>query len=275
MALKRIIRDQVPLHLVDKIPTSFDIIGSRGGAVAILEIPPELEDYKYAIAKAVVQLNKHVKAVLRKKGGRAGEFRLYQFEVLIEGPTEVIHREHGYSIKVDPTKVYFSPRDQTDRLEIAGQVKEGERVLYLFAGVGPYAVAIAKLAKPRLVVAVELNPWGFKYMVENFKINKIRNAVAVHGDVAEVAPLFKQKFDRVLLTLPLGAYKYFPTALECLEEGYVHFYHLGREDAPFKEAEEVVSSSCPNCQIVGRRIVRDYAPGVYKVRLDIYKPRKT
>jgi methyltransferase (EC 2.1.1.-) len=155
--------------------------------------------------------------VLRKRGARTGEFRLYNFEVLIEGPTEVLHKEHGYFIKVDPTKVYFSSRDQTDRLDVASRVGEGERVLYLFAGVGPYAVAMAKLAKPKIIVAVELNPWGFKYMVENFKINRIKNAVAVHGDVATVAPLFKRKFDRVLLTLPLGAYRYLPLAFECLE----------------------------------------------------------
>lgn len=273
MSLKRRLSGVVPEEMLKKIPSSFEIIGSRNGAVAIIEIPPELEDYKLAIAKAVAEANKHVRAVLRRVGSRAGEYRLYNYEVLLEGPTEVIHKEHGYYIKVDPTKVFFSSRDQTDRLDVASRVGEGERVLYLFAGVAPYAVAIAKLSKPRLIVAVELNPWGFKYMIENFRLNKIRNAVAIHGDVAVVTPLLRRKFDRVLLTLPLGAYKYMPTALECLEKsGVVHFYHLGGEEDPFREAEEMISQTCPHCQIVGRRIVRDYAPGVYKVRLDIYKP---
>ncbi|MGC9130920.1 MAG: class I SAM-dependent methyltransferase [Pyrobaculum sp.] len=273
MSLRRRLSGVVPGELLEKVPSSFEIIGSRNGAVAIIEIPPELEDYKFAIAKAVAEANKHVRAVLRRVGGRAGEYRLYNYEVLLEGPTEVIHKEHGYYIKVDPTKVFFSSRDQTDRLDVASRVGEGERVLYLFAGVAPYAVAIAKLAKPRLIVAVELNPWGFKYMVDNFRLNKIRNAVAIHGDVAVVAPLLRRKFDRVLLTLPLGAYKYLPAALECLEKsGVIHFYHLGREEDPFREAEEIVSQICPHCQVVGRRVVRDYAPGVYKVRLDIYKP---
>ncbi len=274
MSLKRRLEGVIPPELMEKVPSSFEIVGSRAGAVAIVEIPAELEPYKHEIARAITAMNKHVKAVLRKLGARTGDYRLYHFEVLIEGPTEVLHKEHGYLIKVDPTKVYFSSRDQTDRLDIASRVGEGERVLYLFAGVAPYAVAIAKLARPKIIVAVELNPWGFKYMVENFKLNKIRNAVAVHGDAAAVAPLFKKKFDRVLMTLPLGAYRYLPLAFGCLEEdGVVHFYHLGREEDPFKDAEEVVKKLCPECQIVDRRVVRDYAPGVYKVRLDIYKPR--
>lgn len=273
VSLKRRLDGVVPPELLEKVPTSFEVIGSRAGAVAIIEIPPELEPYKYAIAKAVAEMNKHVRAVLRKVGGRSGEYRLYSYETLIEGPTEVLHKEHGYYIKVDPTKVFFSSRDQTDRLDVARRVGEGERVLYLFAGVGPYAVAMAKFAKPRAIVAVELNPWGFKYMVENFRLNKIKNAVAVHGDVAVVAPLFKRRFDRVLLTLPLGAYRYLPLAFECLESGgVVHFYHLGREEDPFSEAAEIVKNHCPECRIMERRVVRDYAPGVYKVRLDVYKP---
>jgi tRNA (guanine37-N1)-methyltransferase len=273
VALKRRLEGVVPPGLVEKVPSSFEIVGSRAGAVAIVEIPAELEPYKHDIARAIAAMNKHVKAVLRRLGARSGDYRLYNFEVLIEGPTEVLHKEHGYLIKVDPTKVYFSSRDQTDRLDVATKMGEGERVLYLFAGVAPYAVAMAKLARPRMIVAVELNPWGFKYMVENFRLNKIRNAVAVHGDVVAVAPLLRKKFDRVLMTLPLGAYRYLPLTFDCLEGGgVVHFYHLGREEDLFRDAEEVAKKLCPDCRIVDRRVVRDYAPGVYKVRLDIYKP---
>lgn len=276
MALRQKMRGIVPDELLERVPTSFEIIGSRDGAVAIVEIPPELERYKYSIARAIVELNKHVRAVLRRVGGRTGEYRLYNYEMLIEGPTEVLHKEHGYYIKVDPTKVYFSSRDQTDRLDVARRVGEGERVLYLFAGAGPYAVAISKLARPGLIVAVELNPWGFKYMVENFRINRMRNAVAVHGDVAVVAPLLRRKFDRVIMTLPLGARSYLPLALECIDrEGVVHFYCLGREEDPFREAETAVSEACPSCEIIGKRVVRDYAPRVYKVRVDVYLKRES
>ena len=270
VALRRLLKGVVPEDLLPLVPSSFDIIGSRQGAVAVLEIPEELEPYKIEIARAVKSLNKNIGAVIRRKGARSGPYRLYSYEVLIEGPTEVVHKEHGYLIKVDPTKVYFSPRDQTDRAEIADAVRDGERVLYLFAGVGPYAVAIAKRRKVRWIYSVELNPWGFKYMVENVRLNKLSTVVPVRADVADFCVAFNARADRALMTLPLGAHEYLDLVLKCVEDGgYLHFYHTGPEEDPFGEAESLLKSSCPRCLVVNKRIVRDYAPHIYKIRIDV------
>ncbi|AEA13282.1 Met-10+ protein [Thermoproteus uzoniensis 768-20] len=275
MALRNLLRGVIPEDLLTLVPSSFDIIGSRQGAVAIIEIPDELEPYKVEIAEAIRKLNKNIGAVIRRRGARSGPYRLYNYEILIEGPTEVIHKEHGYFIKVDPTKVYFSPRDQSDRAELADMVQDGERVLYLFAGVGPYAVAIAKRRKVRWIYAVELNPWGLKYMVDNVRINKLTSVVPIRADVADFCSAFAAKADRVLMTLPLGAKDYLDAALRCVEDGgYLHFYHTGPEEDPFREAEELVKSLCTGCSIVGRKIVRDYAPHIYKIRIDV-KVRRT
>ncbi len=277
MRLKDLVRDKIPRELHQYIPSSFDIIGSRAGAVAIVEIPKELEEYKHVIADAIVKLNKHVRSVLRKISGRQGLLRLYEFEILISGPTEVLHKEHGYLIKVDPTKVYFSPRDHSDRLDIARQVKPGEVILYLFAGVGPYAIAICKFCPDvRIIHAVEINPWGIHYMIENIRLNRLRGKIVpLEGDVREIAPKFYETADRVLMTLPLGAHEYLELGLCCIrkEGGIVHFYHLGREPDVFREAEEIVYKVASHVGrevvIVNKRVVRDYAPRTYKVRLDI------
>lgn len=277
MRLKDLVKDRIPPELHRYVPSSFDIVGSRSGAVAIVEIPEELEDYKYVIAEAILRLNKHVRAVLRKRSGRQGAFRLYDFEVLIPGPTEVIHREHGYLIKVDPTKVYFSPRDHSDRLDIAQQVRPGETILYLFAGAGPYAVAICKFQPDiRIIHAVELNPWGIYYMIENIRLNKLRGKIVpIEGDVRDVAPTFYEKADRVLMTLPLGAHEYLEHGLRCVrrEGGVVHFYHIGKEPNIFEEAEEIIKREAARVmrevKIINRKIVRDYAPRMYKIRLDV------
>ncbi|BDR90953.1 class I SAM-dependent methyltransferase [Vulcanisaeta souniana] len=273
--LKELIKPLIPRELWDKIPRSFDIVGSRSGAVAIIEIPPELEDYKLIIGEAIIKLNKHVKTVLRKVGAREGEFRLYRFEVLVPGPTEVIHREGNYLIKVDPTKTYFSSRDQGDREDIARQVMPGEVILYPFAGVGPYAVAILrKQPFTRLVIAIELNEYAYYYMLDNIKLNKLEGKVLpLLGDAARLMQLFCG-VDRVILTLPLGAHKFLGQSLMCVKNGgIVHFYHLGTEENPYGDAEAIAMSYCRelgyDCLILGRRIVRDYAPYVYKVRLDI------
>ncbi|WP_069807320.1 class I SAM-dependent methyltransferase [Vulcanisaeta thermophila] len=272
--LKELLKPHIPRELWDRIPRSFDIVGSRSGAVAIVEIPEELEQYKYLIGSYILRINKHVKAVLRRVGPREGEFRLYRYEFLVPGPTEVIHREDNYLIKVDPTKAYFSPRDQGDREDIAGKVGPNEVILYPFAGVGPYAMAIVrKQPSVRLIIAIELNEYAYHYMLENIKLNRAEGKVLpLHGDAARLMPLFRG-VDRVLLTLPLGAHKFLEQAILAVRDGgTVHFYHVGPEEDPFGSAESLVKMHCEglgfDCRVIGRRIVRDYAPHVYKVRLD-------
>lgn len=274
--LKDLLADIVPRDLLGLVPSSFDVIGSRLGAIAIVEIPEELEEYKCEIANAITKLCKHARTVLRKVGARRGDYRLYEFEVLIPGPTEVLHKEHGYYIKVDPTKAYFSPRDQSDRMDIARMVKPGEVVIYLFAGVGPYAIAIAKVQPlVKKIIAVELNPDAYRYLVENIKLNKLEDKVeAILGDVRDVCHKFYGMGDRVLMTLPLGAHQYLDVAIPCVkrEGGVVHFYHVGPEERPFEEAERLVEEACERlgycCEVLGEKVVRDYAPRVYKVRVD-------
>jgi len=175
-------------------------------------------------------------------------------------------------------KVYFSPRDHSDRIDIARQVEPGETILYLFAGVGPYAIAICKFnPNVKIIHCVEINPIAINYMIENIRINKLKGKIVpIEGDVDNIAPLFYYKADRVLMTLPLGAYEYLHHGLLCVrpEGGYVHFYHIGKEPDIFKEAEDIVMKVSERVnrrvKIVNRKIVRDYAPRMYKIRLDIY-----
>ncbi|GGP22547.1 methyltransferase [Thermocladium modestius] len=266
----------VPMELRGLVPNSFDVIGSREGAVVVVEIPSELEQYKYEIAKALIRLNKNVKSVVRRVGARRGAFRLYETEVLIPGPTEVMHRELGYRLLIDPTKVFFSPRDQSDRLDLSLMVGRNESIAYLFAGAGPYAFAILK-RQPDVssIHAVELNPDAVIYLERNVKLNKVRGKVIpIEDDARHFCNVVKQGFNRVIMTLPLGAGEYLIDALSCIAKGgIIHFYHTGREENPWSEAESIVLNKCieanVNCNIIGRRIVREYAPYVYKIRMDI------
>ncbi|RLG39508.1 MAG: hypothetical protein DRO01_05510, partial [Thermoproteota archaeon] len=121
---------------------AYDLIGSREtGAVAIVEVPEGMDPAE--AAREVSSRHRHVKSVLIKRGPREGEERLRRYELVWgDENTEVVHKEHGYRLRLDPRRVYFSPREATDRMEVASMVGPGERVLVMFAGVGPYAVAI-------------------------------------------------------------------------------------------------------------------------------------
>ncbi len=277
--LRELLKGKIPDELLQYVPRSYELIGSRAGAVAIVEIPEELEPYKRLIGEAIAKINKNVKTVLRKVSGRKGVFRVRDYEVIWgSGETEVLHKEHGYVIKVDPTKVYFSAREATERVRIARQVRPGEFIMYMFAGVGPFAIAICKF-QPRVkkIVAIELNPIAFRYMLENIKLNKIEcKILPVLGDVRDHCPRWFGKCDRVLMPLPKGAHEFLDLAFKCLkpEGGIIHFYHWSPEERLFEDAEEIVREYANKLgyevKVLDRRIVSEYAPRVYKVVLDIY-----
>lgn len=262
---------------LELIPSSFDVIGSREKAVAIVEIPDGLKEKEELIAEAMMKLHKNVKSVLKKTSERKGELRVRE-HLLIAGDTntEVIHKEYGYSIKVDPQKVYFSPREGTERQRIASQVKPNENVLVMFSGVGPYALAIAKKQpKIKQVLAVEINKAGDKYANENVKINKMKNKITpIQGDVRKVCPKYYGQFDRVVMPLPLGAESFLDVAIRCLNPkgGVIHFYNWGPEDDLYSKALKIIEKNAKKLkkkfEILSKRKVLPYAPKTFKVCID-------
>lgn len=252
---------------------AYDLIGSREtGAVAVVEIPEGADPSK--VAEEVMRRHPHVKSVLRKAGGREGAYRTRPLEVIAGSQeTEVIHREHGYRLKLDPKLVYFSPREATERQIVSELCRDGELILLMFAGVGPYAIAIAGRREVQ-VVGVEINPIAVKYFQGNVKLNRLGSKVfPVEGDVAYVVPAMSGRFDRVVMPLPLGAYQHVRHALTSLAggRGFIHFYYWGGRDA-LREAEELfereASSLGLEVRSVGYRIVSSYAPRVSKIRID-------
>ena len=97
------LRGVVPDSLLDFVPRSFDVIGSKQKAVVIIEVPEEIRDYEEAIAHAVMRVQKSVISVLSKESGRAGEFRTREMRLIAGDPdTEILHRESGCAFRLDP-----------------------------------------------------------------------------------------------------------------------------------------------------------------------------
>ncbi|MEM5794300.1 MAG: class I SAM-dependent methyltransferase family protein [Candidatus Aenigmatarchaeota archaeon] len=275
--LKEIFKEKLTEEEMKLLPSSFDIIGSREKAVAIVEIPEELKDKQEIIAKAIMKLHKNVKTVLKKASERKGKLRIREYELIAgETNTEVLHKEYGYLLKLDPQKVYFSPREATERQRIAEQVKPSENVLVMFSGVCPYPLAIfKKQPKVNKIVAVEINPDAHKYAEENVKLNKAEKKVfPVLGDVKEVCPKYYGKFDRIVMPLPLGAESFLDIAIKCLKSqgGIVHFYNWGSEDDLYSRALSLIEKHArklrKKVEILNKRKVLPYAPKKYKVCID-------
>ncbi len=163
----------------------FDIIGD----VVILK-PPFKEDPK-EMAKKILEKHKFVRTILVQKTDALPPFRVPEYEVIYgDGNTETIHKEYGMRFKTDVFRAYYSPRLGNERMRIVKQVQDKERVLVMFAGVNPYAIAIAKHANPEIVYTIEWNPIAVKYGLENVKLNKVQGKViTLLGDVREVSKI--------------------------------------------------------------------------------------
>lgn len=228
MSLRDLLKDRVRPEELAKVRRSFEIIGD----IVIVDIPDEVYHLKDEIVKAILTKHKHVKTILRKTGEVSGEFRIARYEVIYGGETVTIAKEHGCRFKVDPTKAYYTVKLSGERERIARLVKRGERVLVMFAGVGPYAIVIARLSKPEEVVGVELNPDAVEFFRENVRLNKVENVVRVHlGDVRVVVPELKGEFDRVVMPSPYNADDFLDVALQKVRSGgMLHVYTFAGEE---------------------------------------------
>ncbi len=244
--IANLVKDELSPEELGLVPKSYDIIGSEAKAVAVVEIPDGISDKKEIIARSIMKINKNVKSVLNKKSGRKGTHRLEDLELIIgEDNTEVTHKEHGYILKLDPRKVFFSPREATERQRIASQVKPNENVCVFFSGICPYSISICK-KQPLVnkVYAIEINPDAHKYAVDNIRMNKLSHKIIpINGDVRNVSKEFKIKFDRVIMPMAVDAENYLDEAFDIVKDGgMIHFYSNGKEEDMFSNAKKLVNN---------------------------------
>lgn len=274
--LARLLEGELTEEELDLVPRSYDVVGSEEKAVAIVEIPEELKSKKKLVAEALMKLNKNVSSVLNKVSGRKGNYRLEDLELLAgDKDTEVIHKEHGCMLKLDPQKVFFSPREATERQRIASQVEAGETVLVLFSGVGPYAIQIGK-KQPEInkIYCIEINPSAHEYAQENVRINKLSHKIILINEDVKKATNLKMKFDRIAMPIAVGGESYLDYAFKLVKDGgVIHFYSTGDDKNLFVEAEKFVINTAINnrkkIRIENRIKVLPFGVRSYKICLDV------
>lgn len=268
--IKEYLKGKVSEEELKKVIRSFEIIGD----VVIINLPDEIMHLKDLVVEAILSKHRHVKTILRKIGEVSGEFRIARYEVLYGGETETIAKEFGCRFLVDPTKVYYSSRLSSERERIAKMVKEGERVLVMFAGVGPYAIVIARLAKPKEVIGIELNPRAVEYFRKNVKMNKVEDIVKVYeGDVREVVPKLEGTFDRILMPAPYSAENFVYLIRDKIKKGgFVHYYTFASEEEEKilqKKVKELFKKQGMIVDVLNIRECGSFAPRVYRYVLDL------
>jgi tRNA (guanine37-N1)-methyltransferase len=219
------LENKLPPHLLASLPHSLDLVGD----IAIIEIPSELDAYKNAIGEAFLKANKNIRTVLAKASVVGGTYRLRDFEIVAGEPkTDTIHKEYGCKFYMDLAKAYFSPRLSYEHKRIASLIENGETVLDLFAGVGPFAMLIAKNHENVKVYAIDVNPHAFEFLKRNVRLNRVENRVyPLLGDARQVVRgRLSGIADRVIMNLPESAIEFVDVACEALKPtgGIVHFY---------------------------------------------------
>ena len=235
------------------------------------------------IADAVMKVNKNVKTVVCKAGAVKGRYRKREF-AFVAGERNFIadYKENGCTFRFDIRKTFFSPRLSFERKRIAELSKDNEHVIVMFAGVGPFAIEIAKRNRGSEIVAVELNRYSYKYMLDNIRINKTANVRAVLGDAKDVVEGLAAWADRIAMPLPMSADKFLGSAIIAARDRcIIHYYTFGISADPFSESGRVVRELAKSmgftARVVGKRVVRPYSKDVSEIVLDIRigkKPNK-
>ncbi|WP_214041517.1 class I SAM-dependent methyltransferase family protein [Methanoculleus sp.] len=228
-----------------------------GGIAVVQEDDPEG-------AERLLASRPSLETVLFPQTAVEGEYRTRRFSVLAGVPsTRTRVTEYGLRFDVDLSLAYFSARLSTERQRVLEAMEEGERVLDMFSGVGPFAITLARRAA--LVVAADLNPAAVHLLVHNIALNRVRNVVPVLADAAHLPRLGFSPFDRVVMNLPLAAPQFLTAAAAlCRDGGTIHLYALeGREGEYLPLIREVTRGE------VAERQVRTYSPGKWHAVYDI------
>ena len=265
--------DKLPPNLLLLVPHAIDFIGN----IAIVEIPKELEDYKTLIGEAILKTHKQTNTVLAKSGAVQGVYRLRDLE-LIAGvnKTTTIYKEYGYTYYVDVAKAYFSPRLSSEHNRVASKVNNGETVVDLFAGVGPFAIPIVKNNENVRVYAIDVNPNAVFFLKQNIAVNRAETQIVpILGDARQVVKnQLSQKADRVIMNLPETALEFVDVACEAIkhEGGIIHYYCFVNTSEPLVTAKDqlvnAVNQSKRQVKFIFAKTVREVAPYTWQVVVD-------
>jgi tRNA (guanine37-N1)-methyltransferase len=272
--LTEAVKADLPSKLLAFVPKSFDVIGR----IAVIELPDELVPFGEIIGAGVLEICSSVRTVMAKAGVFSSDYRTRELRLIAgEDNSLTCYKEHGCTYQLDVRTVFFSSRLGHERLRIACQVKPGEKVVDMFAGVGPYSILVARKQPLSTVYAVDANPAAFNFLVSNILANRVLLSVRpMMGDIREVVNSHLLGVaDRLIMNLPGDALKFVDVACSSLSErgGVIHFYSFESAGNPHEAASaklkrQIEDSGRELKSILAVRTVKEVAPCRFQVAID-------
>ncbi len=269
--IEDILKSRLTLEELALLPKAQEIVGN----ILILEISPQLEKKEKLIAEAYLKINKQIATIVKKKEMHKGVFRTRKVTVLAGKNTkETAHLENGVRIKLHLENTYFSARSAHERLRIAQLVKKEERILVMFSGVAPYPLVLAKQSPAKLIYGVELNPIAHRYALENVSLNHLNSQITlIKGDVCNVLPKLKLKFDRIIMPLPKTGEDFLGIAFKKAKKGAIIHLYAFLEEKDISAQARKITAICKELKhpvkVLRKVKCGQFSPGTFRVCFDL------
>ena len=256
---------------------SFDIVGD----IAIVKLPESSSVNASEVAKSIMGRHKKVKTVLVQSGPVAGGYRTRKLTFVAgENKTRTVNKESGCLFAVDVESCYYSPRLSFEHRRIAKLVAPDEVVVNMFAGIGCFSIAIAKVTPRVKAYSIDINPIAVQFMKENIQLNNVADSVIpILGDSKLIIEDKLQGIaDRVLMPLPEKALEYLPCAVSALKPagGWIHYHSFERApktstaiDLTKQKIAEKLSSMNVPFEVSLLREVRKVGPSKFQIVADV------
>jgi len=243
-------------------PSSFE----TAGHIAHLNLQDEQLPFKHLIGQVILDKNpKTLRTVVNKVGRIDSRFRTFAMEVVAgacaPGDFEAEVREQGARLRFDFRKVYWNSRLQTEHTRLVSLFKEGQVICDMFCGIGPFSIPAAM--KGCHVLANDLNPESYNFLLQNIKINKMdQNIEAFNMDAKEFVSMLSNKtlscgkgVDHFVMNLPDSSIEFYD-AFNSYAQGtaqafWVHCYCFSSTADPVADALQRVQAKL-SPELLGR-----------------------
>ena len=262
----------VPSDVAARLPRSFDIVGD----IVLLRLEPELDPWASAVGEALRRFVPGARLVAIDDGVH-GPARVRALRPIAgTGGFRTVHRENGLALSVELDRAYFSPRLGREHARVAESARDGETVLDLCCGIGPFGLTLLARYPRTRVTFVDLNPAAIALLRENLhRLGATDRATVVEGSIEGFrAP--SDGADRVVLNLPHEGIKYLAKVAGAVAVGgRLHHYEI-MERLEAAVRIEAARSSLPgpgSWRVVDQHPVHPYSPSSDLVAVTFERPR--
>jgi tRNA wybutosine-synthesizing protein 2 len=264
---------------LELLPKKWELLGD----VLILKLDSRLQKHWGEIAEVYAE-ELSANTVLRRFDKVRGIYRKPGVELIFGPSTDTMHVENKVKFKFNPQKVMFSSGNIDERIRISTVAGPQETVVDMFAGIGYLCLPMAVHSHPTRIIACELNPVAYEYLVENIRLNHMEDTIKpVLGDNRKC--IDAGNADRIVMGYIKTEHSHREAALNILKPtgGIIHFHDVGFKNRAINSAFDKIKKSLRTsgfedkfrAEMYNHYIIKSYGPKLDHIVLDIRFKQKS